>query len=106
MTANEIERAYIYENEILDKNDPRRYFIDFIKNASKKDLKILDVGCACGILGAAIKSQNSNCKVYGIEYNSESISVAERKNCYENIIQADLNEFIKSPPPSANRAVL
>jgi 2-polyprenyl-3-methyl-5-hydroxy-6-metoxy-1,4-benzoquinol methylase len=54
------------------------------------DAKILDVGCACGDLGAYL-FRHKRCTVYGLEYNTESIAAAKETGAYAHIEQVDLN---------------
>lgn len=51
---------------------------------------VLDVGCACGDLGVALR-QHKSCKMHGLEYNSESVIIAQGTGAYEQVRQVDLN---------------
>lgn len=84
------DRAMIYQSEIDLTNlfDARVIAMNFIKENSI----ILDIGCACGDLGIALK-QYKNCNVFGFEYNAESVEIAKKTNAYVNVHQVDLNNY-------------
>lgn len=52
--------------------------------------RVLDVGCACGDFGLALKNARA-VRVCGMEYNSGSIEVANATGAYETIVQCDLD---------------
>lgn len=81
------QRAKIYQFAMGTENDPRFHFIQAIKPKSK----VLDIGCACGDLGAALQSTKEQIALYGMEYNAESIGIAMQTGAYEKIWQLDLN---------------
>lgn len=60
------------------------------KHPKEKFPKILDVGCASGIVGMIRKSPNN---VFGIERDEELVKLA-KNNC-EKVYQIDLNNFEK-----------
>ena len=82
--------AVRYQSEVKEQNDPRRIFINYIK---EKNACVLDVGCACGDFAKELKKNNPESKIYGIEYNSESIHIAKQNACFNDIWQADLMNF-------------
>ena len=53
---------------------------------------VLDVGCACGDLGVALK-EHKGATVFGLEYSSDSIAIAKATGAYEDIRQCDLDSF-------------
>ena len=71
MNKDLIEELYINKND--------NYFSlerQIFKNAvSESNLKILDIGCGTGILGAFFK-KNQNCKVSGVEINESAYKQA------------------------------
>lgn len=71
-------RAHNIYKEILEKYSKKRF------------PKILDVGCAPGIIGTIKKSPKN---IYGLEYDAKLAKKAER-NC-EKVYQVDLNYFKK-----------
>lgn len=70
------------------KNDARVIAFDFIES----NTKVLDIGSACGQFGQILK-EHKNCELFGIEYDTESIEIAEQKGVFEKIFQLDLNNF-------------
>ena len=54
--------------------------------------RVLDVGCASGILGEFLVRER-NCSVVGLDFDEAALTLARKRNCYENLIQADLNVF-------------
>lgn len=79
----------------LDNQYKRRshnIFKDILQKYSTEEFpKLLDVGCASGIIGAIKKSHKN---IYGIEYDEELIRLA-RDNC-EKVYKINLNNFKKS----------
>ena len=75
----------------------------------------LDVGCAAGLLGKALKERNENVEVYGVEINPEYAQRAEKyvdgvvcgdveeidlgaiNKKFDCIIYADILEHLKDP---------
>lgn len=55
---------------------------------------ILDVGCACGDMGIALKKYK-NAQIYGLEYNQESVKLAQETKAYEEVSQFDLDKLNK-----------
>ncbi len=53
---------------------------------------VLDVGCACGDLGVALK-EHKNATMYGLEYNQGSIDIALSTGAYKEIHQFNLDEI-------------
>lgn len=56
--------------------------------------KALDVGCAAGGFGSALKEKQPNLDLYGIEYNAEAAKKAAR--IYEKIWVGDVNEVFSN----------
>ncbi len=79
----------IYHHAITSKNDARWICLQYIDSGKK----ILDVGCACGDFGNAVKEKDDSAQVWGMEYDSKSIEVAKKTGVYKNIYQVDLNDF-------------
>lgn len=55
---------------------------------------VLDLGCGTGRLADALASLDFEGIVTGIDYSPQSISVANAKNRYDNLIEQDLDEAI------------
>lgn len=66
-----------------------------ILNYVTNDSTVLDVGCACGDMGYALKKYK-NCTIYGFEYDKDSIVIANELKCYEELHQIDLNKLYKN----------
>jgi 2-polyprenyl-3-methyl-5-hydroxy-6-metoxy-1,4-benzoquinol methylase len=82
------DRGRIYSVPIGDANDARRTCIDWIDAAEK--VAVLDVGCACGDFAAALKREK-DVRIWGMEYNPESVEIAKRTAAFEEVFQVDLN---------------
>ena len=70
------------------KNDSHAILLNYVTNNSI----VLDVGCACGDMGYALKKYK-NCTIYGFEYDEKAIVIAEKLNCYKELHQIDLNNI-------------
>jgi len=92
-------RTNIYQStvNIENKGDPRVISLDYIKNGSV----ILDVGCACGDFGIALK-EYKQATVYGLEYNQGSIDIALKTGVYEEVHQFNLDEITENSLPQYN----
>ena len=51
---------------------------------------VLDVGCACGDMGVALKKYK-NAQIYGLEFNQESVKLAQETKAYEEVHQFNLD---------------
>ena len=93
------ERSQIYKSNLNLKNtgDPRIITLSYISDSCI----ILDVGCACGDLGVALK-EHKNATVFGLEYNQGSIDIALKTGAYENIHQFNLDEITDNSFPQYN----
>ena len=56
------------------------------------------MGCACGDLAEKLKKEK-NCKIFGLEYNKESVEKCVDKHVFESVLQFDLNELSPSSFP-------
>ena len=84
------DRSEIYRFPVNLENhfDPRVVAFNWIE----EDKRVLDVGCACGDFGDALKKEKK-CIVYGMEYDLRSIEIAKELGSYEEIYQLDLNDI-------------
>lgn len=64
---------------------------DILSRVPQNALRILDVGCSNGALGAALRAMVPERIVEGIEFNSDFCREAATK--LHRVIQADLNDF-------------
>ena len=94
-------RATIYKSTIdmNNKTSPRVMAIDYMSLDSPC---VLDVGCACGDLGVALKAVKQ-ANVYGFEYNSDSIKIAQETKAYEEIHQLNLDDLKEDDFPQYQR---
>lgn len=60
-------------------------------NMIEDNLTVLDVGCACGDMGDYLYT-NKNCKMFGIEYDAESLDFARQRNIYDELFHLNMNE--------------
>lgn len=60
-----------------------------------KGAKILDVGCASGILGEYMANV-LGCDVVGLDFDSTALAIAMQRACYRKLIQVDLDSFSAS----------
>lgn len=72
---------------IENKNDSHCIIANLVKEKSR----VLDVGCATGIIGKLLK-QNKKSKIDGIEYDKVSFNMAKEMNIYENIYNCSITE--------------
>lgn len=54
--------------------------------------KVLDAGCACGALAQAL-NRDKGCKVYGLDYNPESVAYGKSLGVFERVECCDLNNL-------------
>ena len=94
-----------------DKYSSHMKIIAYLKSLSKKNLKILDVGCSKGFIAQSL--QHYNFEFYGIEYNKEDAKEAKKyykeikildldrekpnysRNSFDIIVMADIIEHLK-----------
>lgn len=90
-------RSVIYKSNIdlQNKNSARALGIDLMP---KNGAVVLDVGCACGDLGVALK-EHRNATMFGLEYNQGSIDIALETGAYEEIHQFNLDEITENSFP-------
>jgi methionine biosynthesis protein MetW len=92
----------------------------FKKAVSENNLKVLDIGCGAGTLGAYYK-KNQNCKVYGIEIsqnayelavqcldevkkgNVENMNLHYEDNFFDVMIMGDVLEHLVNPIDTIER---
>lgn len=69
-----------YDFDLNRKNDSHIAIVNIVKEQSK----VLDIGCATGLIGQSLKKYK-NCTVDGIEYDKEAYEIAKSKKIYQNI---------------------
>lgn len=60
----------------------RHDVISLINEEKNKDIKVLEIGCACGASLLNIKNEYPNSEIYGIEINKDSAKIA---SCFADI---------------------
>ena len=75
---NRIDMTHAFDTHVLE--------INFIRPESR----VLDVGCACGDVGAAVK-QYRRCLLYGLEYDADALRVAGETGAYAALSRVDLD---------------
>lgn len=56
---------------------PRMDLLDFV-DFQKKELAVLEVGCACGATLLAVRNANPAAQIYGIEFDAAAAAIARR----------------------------
>ncbi len=79
---------YDYKIDIYDFNSP----MSIAFNKIPENSKVLDAGCSVGYFGELL-AKYKNCIVTGMDYEEESLKAAEERNCYEELIHIDFNNF-------------
>lgn len=86
-------RATIYKRPNLDAlvgnpNDAMAFAYDFVKPGSR----VLDAGCAAGDLGSLLHDRKQ-CRVFGMDYNADSVELARSTGKFEGCRQINLDDF-------------
>lgn len=98
-TDNSRSTIYKVDSVLPDaKNDSKSIIFRYVTPEST----VLDVGCACGDLGIALKKYK-DCIVHGLEYDHESIAIARDSCCYKDVQQVDLNFLIDNQYPEFDK---
>lgn len=79
---------YAPKIDLNDLNSCYTLCLNHIKDGSK----VLDVGCASGIVGEILFNEKK-CTIVGIDNSSEFIKIAESKNIYKELFLLDLNKI-------------
>jgi predicted TPR repeat methyltransferase len=69
-----------------------------IYQVADRALTILDAGCGTGLCGPLLKPFAS--RIIGVDLSGKMLEKAERRGCYEQLIQSELTAFIESHPAS------
>lgn len=78
----------MYYKKITDENANNS--LAFVYQMIAPGAVVLDVGCACGGLAEKLAADKS-CRVYGLEYNAQSVAICKRTKAFEDVRQQDLN---------------
>ena len=86
------DKLYLKEDR---KNEPKEYF-KFINSivkeqVSRKDIKVVDVGCATGDFVYYLKQQYPNIDITGIDVDDELLARARKEVPQANFVQGDIS---------------
>ena len=59
------------------------------------NIKILDAGCGTGLCGGFLKKYACENGLIGVDISSQMLAKAKAKNCYNQLIQKDLESYLK-----------
>lgn len=90
-------RSLIYSHKIDFANDNSASSLACRFVEGRKP-RVLDVGCACGDLGVAIKA-NTGAVLYGLELNAGSVTLARKTKVYRRVIQINLDNLLADSFP-------
>jgi len=85
--------ASTYDEDFAKQNDYRspieiaKYFAQYSED---KDTPILDVGAGTGLIGECLNLKSK--EIDAIDISPEMLNIARTKNCYSEIIEADLTK--------------
>lgn len=65
-----------------------------VKNIPHASWDILDLGCGTGLCGSIFKSAAK--KLIGVDLSSKMLAIANNKKIYDELIQSELNAFLKN----------
>jgi predicted TPR repeat methyltransferase len=88
--ANEFEKHLVGR---LQYAAPER-FRTILFDRLRPNLKILDLGCGTGLIGAMLKKKAD--KLIGVDLSKNMLEIAGQKNIYDQLIQADIVEYLRS----------
>lgn len=89
LNINNINKYYdnSFHVDLNDNNESHAIIVNNIKDKSV----VLDVGCAQGLIGEALKKYK-NCEVDGIELDSKAIEYAKKANNYNKLYSFDITD--------------
>lgn len=94
MTINQDGQRYKISQEFNNPEDTHAMVFNHIT----ENAVVLDIGCACGDLGVALKDVK-NCQMYGLEYVAESVKIAMETGAYKEVHQFNLDELTEADFP-------
>ncbi len=88
------EYANRFESHIVDtlKYEAPNILYDDLKEIIGDDQDILDLGCGTGLMGELLKPHAKS--IIGVDLAGKILEQAREKNIYDELYQADLNEFL------------
>ena len=93
-----IDRSSIYQHSVDMTNDNSASSL-VSRSVEGHRPRILDVGCACGDLGVAIKA-NTGAELYGLELNAESVALARKTKAYRRVVRTNLDDLTAESFPA------
>ena len=86
--------ASSYDDDFAKKNDYRSPVLIsnyYDKYSNKNDVPVLDVGAGTGLIAEVMNKKNT-IDIDAIDISPEMLETAKSKNCYNNLIEADLTK--------------
>jgi len=88
--------AHLLSDSFPYRRNTHRYGThEVVLRSVPSDSTVLDLGCATGYLGAALKARG--CRVWGLDRDPAVVALAE--SCYEDVRTIDLDECAELPWP-------
>ncbi|MDK2956718.1 MAG: hypothetical protein PWQ57_2214 [Desulfovibrionales bacterium] len=69
-----------------------------------RESKVLDAGCGTGLVGEALNKLGYS-NIHAMDYCSGMLKEAERKQVYDQLIQADMSKTLETPDNSYDAAI-
>ena len=69
-----------------------------------REAPVLDVGCGTGLVGEYLTSQGFSA-IDGLDFSPEMLAQAERKSCYRQLVEANLNAVLDIPSQTYEGAI-
>lgn len=94
------ERSEVYRRvvDLESENDSASILIGYMRDRRSPD--VLDVGCACGDFGLAVrKSIGADVRMCGLELDVRSAEIARESGAYERVVQCDLDALTPEDYP-------
>lgn len=74
------------------------------RHLESKDCRILDAGCGTGLVGQVL-SQLGYKNMEAMDYSPDMLREAEKKDVYQRVFQADLNEKLQVPADTYDASI-
>lgn len=88
--------AQTYDEEISENGyaSPRRTAQALAMSGANLDAPVLDIGCGTGVSGLFLRDAGFS-ELHGSDFSPEMLKIAEEKQIYKNIYNADLHQPFK-----------
>lgn len=100
--------ARTYDREVGEENgyaQPGRTAEMLQRYCKDPKAVILDAGCGSGLSGLALKMAGYQ-SLHGCDFSPEMLRIAQNKECYDRVFEADLNEGMPQIPNGTYDAVV